>query len=153
MDAIHAEGGVAVCQLVHLGRETLGADSYYSPIAPSAIRSPREPTAPRAMLEREVDAIVDGFRVSSANALEAGFDGIELHAAHAYLLEQFLSPRTNRRGDGVAVLERVIEAIRRLSASALLGIRFSVDATRGRRADSRTSSPTCCARWTRSSTG
>ena len=66
VDAIHAEGGVAVCQLVHLGRETLGADSYYSPIAPSAIRSPREPTAPRAMLEREVAAMVDGFRVSAA---------------------------------------------------------------------------------------
>jgi 2,4-dienoyl-CoA reductase-like NADH-dependent reductase (Old Yellow Enzyme family) len=129
VDAIHAEGGVAVCQLVHLGRETLGADSYYSPIAPSAIRSPREPTAPRAMLEREVAAMVDGFRVSAANSLEAGFDGIELHAAHAYLLEQFLSPRTNHRGDGTAVLERVIEAIRRLSDSALLGIRLSIDAS------------------------
>ena len=129
VDAIHAEGGVAVSQLVHLGRETLGADSYYSPIAPSAIRSPREPTAPRAMLEREVAAMVDGFRVSAEHSLEAGFDGIELHAAHAYLLEQFLSPRTNRRGDGMAVLERVIEAIRRLSGSALLGIRLSIDAS------------------------
>jgi 2,4-dienoyl-CoA reductase-like NADH-dependent reductase (Old Yellow Enzyme family) len=129
VDAIHAGGAVAVNQLVHLGRETLGADSYYSPIAPSAIRSPREPTAPRAMLEREVAAMVDGFRVSAAHSLEAGFDGIELHAAHAYLLEQFLSPRTNLRGDGIAVLERVIEAIRRLSDSALLGIRLSIDAS------------------------
>jgi 2,4-dienoyl-CoA reductase-like NADH-dependent reductase (Old Yellow Enzyme family) len=127
--AIHTEGGVAVCQLVHLGRETLGAETFWSPVAPSAVRSPREPTAPRAMLEREVDAFVEGFRVSSANALEAGFDAIELHAAHAYLLEQFLSPRTNRRGDGLVVLERVIEAIRGLSSSALLGIRFSVDAS------------------------
>jgi 2,4-dienoyl-CoA reductase-like NADH-dependent reductase (Old Yellow Enzyme family) len=141
VDAIHAEGAVAVCQLVHLGRETLGAESYYSPIAPSAIRSPREATAPRAMREREVAAMVDGFRVSAANALEAGFDAIELHAAHAYLLEQFLSPRTNERGDGMAVLERVIEAIRRLSDSALLGIRLSIDAseevalTRGELAD------------------
>jgi 2,4-dienoyl-CoA reductase-like NADH-dependent reductase (Old Yellow Enzyme family) len=129
VDAIHAEDAVAVCQLVHLGRETLGAESYYSPIAPSAIRSPREATAPRAMLEHEVAAMVDGFRVSAAHCLEAGFDGIELHAAHAYLLEQFLSPRTNRGGDGVAVLGRVIEAIRQLSDSALLGIRFSIDAS------------------------
>jgi 2,4-dienoyl-CoA reductase (NADPH2) len=127
--AIHVEGGVAVCQLVHLGRETLGAETFWAPVAPSTVRSPREPTAPRAMLEREVDAFVEGFRVSSANALEAGFDGIELHAAHAYLLEQFLSPRTNRRGDGLEVLQRVIEAIRGLSSSALLGIRFSVDAS------------------------
>jgi 2,4-dienoyl-CoA reductase-like NADH-dependent reductase (Old Yellow Enzyme family) len=72
VDAIHAEGGVAVCQLVHLGRETLGADTYFSPVAPSAVRSPREPTAPRALLDHEVDRMVEGFRVSSANALEAG---------------------------------------------------------------------------------
>ena len=127
--AIHAGGGVAICQLVHLGRETLGAETFWSPVAPSTVRSPREPTAPRAMLDREVNAVVEGFRVSSANALEAGFDGIELHAAHAYLLEQFLSPRTNRRGDGLEVLHRVIAAIRSLSSSALLGIRFSVDAS------------------------
>ena len=129
VDAIHGEGGVAVCQLVHLGRETLGAESFWSPIAPAAVRSPREPVAPRAMTNAEVDAFVEGFRVSSANALEAGFDGIELHAAHAYLLEQFLSPRTNRRGDGLEVLERIIAAIRGLSRDALLGIRFSVDAS------------------------
>src|SRR5918997_908345 len=127
--AIHDEGGVAVVQLVHLGRETLGAESYWAPVAPSSVRSPREPTAPRAMLEREVDAFVEGFRVGSEHALEAGFDGIELHAAHAYLLEQFLSPRTNLRGDGLEVLQRVIAAIRELSGSLLLGIRFSADAS------------------------
>jgi 2,4-dienoyl-CoA reductase (NADPH2) len=82
---------------------------------------------PRALPGDEVDGVVEAFRVSSANALEAGFDGIELHAAHAYLLEQFLSPRTNPGGDGLAVLERVIGAIRALSPGALLGIRFSVD--------------------------
>jgi 2,4-dienoyl-CoA reductase-like NADH-dependent reductase (Old Yellow Enzyme family) len=128
VDAIHAQGGVAVCQLVHLGRETLGADTYFAPVGPSAVRSPREPTAPRAMLEHEVDGIVEGFRTSSLNALESGFDGVELHAAHGYLLEQFLSPRTNHRGDGLAVLTRVIDAVRGLSPTALLGIRLSVDA-------------------------
>ena len=69
------------------------------------------------------------FRTSSAHALAAGFDGIELHAAHGYLLEQLLSPRTNLRGDGLDVLRRVIAAIRELSATSLLGIRFSVGAT------------------------
>jgi 2,4-dienoyl-CoA reductase (NADPH2) len=128
-DAIHAEGGVAIVQLVHLGRETLGADGYAFPVAPAAVRSPREPTAPLALDEDGVEGIVEAFRASSENALEAGFDGIELHAAHAYLLEQFLSPRTNPRGDGVAVLERVIAAIRGLSPGALLGIRLSVDAS------------------------
>jgi 2,4-dienoyl-CoA reductase-like NADH-dependent reductase (Old Yellow Enzyme family) len=127
--AIHDQGGVAVVQLVHLGRETLGAESYWSPVAPSALRSPREPTAPRAMLDREVDGLVDGFRVCAEHALEAGFNGVELHSAHAYLLEQFLSPRTNLRGDGLEVLQRVIAAVRALSESALLGVRFSADAS------------------------
>src|SRR3954454_18704162 len=127
--AIHDEGAVAVVQLVHLGRETLGAESYWSPVAPAAVRSPREPTAPRVLRERDVDAVVEGFRVSSEHALEAGFDGVELHAAHAYLLAQFLSPRTNPRGDGLEVLGRVIAAIRELSPSLALGIRFSADAT------------------------
>ena len=127
--AIQAEGGLAVVQLVHLGRETLGAETYWSPVAPAAIRSPREPTAPRAMTDAEVDAFVDGHRIASEHALEAGFDGIELHAAHAYLLEQFLSPRTNPRGDGLEVLQRVIAAIRALSSSVLLGVRFSADAS------------------------
>ena len=129
VEAIHREGGVAVCQLVHLGRETLGAEGYYAPVAPAAVRSPREPVAPRALLAREVDDVVDAFRSSSRHAIEAGFDGIELHAAHAYLLEQFLSPRTNPGGDGVAVLERVIAAIRALDPARLLGVRFSVDAS------------------------
>lgn len=75
-----------------------------------------------------VDRVVEGFRASAAHALEAGFDGIELHAAHGHLLEQFLSPRTNHRGDGAAVLARVIDAVRDLAPSALLGVRFSVDA-------------------------
>ena len=127
--AIHAEGGVAILQLVHLGRETLGAESYFAPVAPSALRSPREPTAPRALLGHELDGLVAAFRTSSAHALAAGFDGIELHAAHGYLLEQLLSPRTNLRGDGLDVLRRVIAAIRELSATSLLGIRFSVGAT------------------------
>jgi 2,4-dienoyl-CoA reductase (NADPH2) len=128
VEAIHTEGAVAVCQLVHLGRETLGAETWFAPVAPSAVRSPREPTAPRPLREHEVDRVVEGFRLSAANALEAGFDGIELHAAHGYLLEQFLSPRTNQRGDGAAVLARVIDVVRDLAPSALLGVRFSVDA-------------------------
>jgi 2,4-dienoyl-CoA reductase-like NADH-dependent reductase (Old Yellow Enzyme family) len=127
--AIHAAGALAVVQLVHLGRETLGAESYWSPVAPSAVRSVREPVAPRALRDRDVDAVVEGFRVCSEHAVEAGFDGVELHAAHAYLLAQFLSPRTNLRGDGLEVLQRVIAAIRELSGSLLLGVRFSADAS------------------------
>ena len=98
-----------------------------SPLRRSARRASRPPRA-RCSSARSPPWST-AFACRPRNSLEAGFDGIELHAAHAYLLEQFLSPRTNRRGDGMAVLERVIEAIRRLSDSALLGIRLSIDAS------------------------
>src|SRR5947209_6152710 len=59
--AIRAEGAVAACQLVHLGRETTGAEMWFAPVAPSAVRSPREPMAPRALSDGELDGVVEGF--------------------------------------------------------------------------------------------
>src|SRR5205085_11339201 len=91
-EAIRAEGAVAACQLVHLGRETTGAEQWFHPVAPSAVRSPREPTRPRALGEAELDGIVEGFRISAVHAAQAGFQVVELPAAHAYLLAQLLSP-------------------------------------------------------------
>ena len=58
-EAIRAEGAVAACQLVHLGRETTGAEQWFHPVAPSAVRSPREPTRPRPLSAGELDAIVE----------------------------------------------------------------------------------------------
>ena len=132
-EAMHEGGAVAVLQLVHLGRETLGAETYYHPVAPSAVRSPREPTAPRALDDDELEALLEGFRVSAANAYAAGFDAVELHAAHGYLLGQLLSPLVNRR-PGAETLEGRIEPVMRLAREVraaapvgkLLGIRFSV---------------------------
>jgi 2,4-dienoyl-CoA reductase-like NADH-dependent reductase (Old Yellow Enzyme family) len=131
-DAIHEAGAVALVQLVHLGRETLGAERYYAPVAPSAVRSRREPTAPRALGDAELATLVQAHRVSAEHALETGFDGIELHAAHGYLLAQFLSPVANRRPsarDAAARAEpvwRIVEAIRDAGPSTLIGIRLSV---------------------------
>jgi len=132
-EAIRAEGAVAACQLVHLGRETTGADMWFPPVAPSAVRSPREPVRPRPLTDGEVDVIVEGFRVSAVNALAAGFQVIELHAAHGYLLGQFLSAVTNRRpGAGSAaaragILARIADAIRADAPSAVIGIRLSAE--------------------------
>jgi 2,4-dienoyl-CoA reductase (NADPH2) len=131
--AIRAEGAVAACQLVHLGRETTGAEMWFPPVAPSAVCSPREPVRPRALTDGEVDAIVEGFRVSAVNALAAGFQVIELHAAHGYLLGQFLSAVTNRRpGAGALaararIIARITDAIRGSALSAVIGIRLSTD--------------------------
>ena len=129
-EAIHAEGATPILQLVHLGRETLGAETYWAPVAPAAVRSPREPVAPRPLTGAELDAIVDGFRISAVHALEAGFDGIELHAAHGYLLAQFLSPVANpmaaSAAERAAPVWRIVDAIRSVGRDCLIGIRFSV---------------------------
>src|SRR5436190_1023157 len=83
------EGAVAAAQIVHLGRETLGLDTWYHPVSASAVRSPREATRPRALSDDELDAIVEGFRLSAVHAGDAGYQVVELHAAHGYLLAQF----------------------------------------------------------------
>ena len=132
-EAIRGEGAVAACQLVHLGRETTGAEMWFPPVAPSTVRSPREPVRPRPLTDGEVDAIIEGFRVSAVNVLAAGFQVIELHAAHGYLLGQFLSAVTNRRpgaGSVVArarIIARITDAIRGCAPGAVIGIRLSTD--------------------------
>jgi 2,4-dienoyl-CoA reductase-like NADH-dependent reductase (Old Yellow Enzyme family) len=132
VDAIHAGGGVAVSQFVHLGRETLGAETWYAPVGPSAVRSPREPTAPRPLTDTEVDGVVEGHRASTVNAVDAGFDGVELHAAHGYLMSQFLAATTNVRPDAadlkgrVDFLRRLLQVMRAAAPGRLLGVRLSV---------------------------
>src|SRR6516225_2379527 len=132
-EAIRSEGAVAACQLVHLGRETTGAEMWYAPVAPSAVRSPREPTRPRALSEEEIDSVVEGFSVSTVNASRAGFQVVELHAAHGYLLAQFLSASTNLRSDADSIagrahiVTRIADAIRRSAPGVVLGVRLSVD--------------------------
>ena len=129
-EAIAAGGAVSMLQLVHLGRETLGAERYHAPVAPAAVRSPREPTAPRALDDAEVEAVIEAHRISMRHALEAGFAGIELHAAHGYLLAQFLSPRTNPAAatvaDRAAPVLAILDALRDLDSTAVAGLRLSV---------------------------
>jgi 2,4-dienoyl-CoA reductase (NADPH2) len=132
-EAIRAEGAVAACQLVHLGRETTGAEMWFAPVAPSAVRSPREPVRARVLTEDDVDEIVEGFRVSAVNAAQAGFQVVELHAAHGYLLAQFLSPMSNLRADAdspagrARIVSRIVEAIRETAPELLVGIRVSAE--------------------------
>jgi 2,4-dienoyl-CoA reductase-like NADH-dependent reductase (Old Yellow Enzyme family) len=132
-EGIRAEGAIAACQLVHLGRETLGAETWFHAIAPSAVRSPREPTRPRPLSDDDVDAIVEAFRASAAQSVEAGFQVIELHAAHGYLLAQFLSAVTNLRPDAgsvvgrLAIVARIVRAIRTSAPDAVVGIRLSTE--------------------------
>lgn len=131
-DAMKSGGALSVLQILHLGRETLGADGYHPPVAPSAVRSPREPTRPRVLTDGELDAILEGFRTSAANAAAAGFEGIELHAAHGYFLAHLISGTVNQRDDAttveqrMAVIGRVARMVREAAPGQALGVRMSV---------------------------
>jgi len=136
VDVVHAHGVKVVGQIVHLGREMIGSEFDCAPLAPSAIRSPRDPFPPHALAVDEIAVIVEAFGVSAANLKRTGHDGVEIHGAHGYLVGQFLSPATNHRDDAyggtpekrLRFLREVIESIRRhCGEDFLLGLRLSAD--------------------------
>lgn len=108
-DAVHQEGGLIFLQLWHVGR--ISDPEFLQgalPVAPSAIAAaghvsllrPERPfVTPRPLELSEIQAIIEAYRRGAQNALEAGFDGVELHGANGYLLDQFLEDGTNRRAD------------------------------------------------------
>ena len=134
-DAMKSGGALAVLQLGHLGQETLGAASFYPFVGASTVRSPREPVAPRVLSTAEVREVVEAYRLAAAHTVEAGFDIIEIHAAHGYLIAQFLSERTNVRTDRyggdaegrVSLLAEIVDAIRSVSPETPIGVRLSVE--------------------------
>lgn len=108
-DAVHAAGSVIVAQLWHVGRisDPIFLDGAL-PVAPSAIQPkghvslvrPEKPfVTPRALELSEIKQIVQDYRTAAENAKQAGFDGVELHAANGYLIDQFLQTSTNLRDD------------------------------------------------------
>jgi 2,4-dienoyl-CoA reductase-like NADH-dependent reductase (Old Yellow Enzyme family) len=108
-DAVHARGGLIFMQLWHVGR--ISHPTFLNgelPVAPSAIAAkghvsllrPEAPyPTPRALERSEIPGIVEDFRRGAQNAQLAGFDGVELHGANGYLIDQFLQDSTNRRTD------------------------------------------------------
>jgi N-ethylmaleimide reductase len=110
-DRVHEKGGRIFIQLWHVGRvshTSLQANGI-APVAPSAIRAKGKTFAnntfidisePRALELSEIPGIIDGFKQATANALAAGFDGVEIHGANGYLLDQFAKDGTNKRTDG-----------------------------------------------------
>ena len=125
----------AILQLIHGGRNSL-AGLVGELMAPSALRGPTARATPRAMTPLEVEAMVEFFAGAAARAVAAGFDGVEVHGAHEYLVHQFLSPYCNRRHDrwGGDLAGRcrfaceVVDACRRaMGPQAILGFRLSGD--------------------------
>ncbi len=98
-DAVHKAGGLVAMQIVHAGGQTKAEWIGGQPIGPSALAKSSfgEPVA--GMTRDQLEDIIDDFARAAARAKAAGFDAVQLHAAHGYLINQFLSPLTNQRGD------------------------------------------------------
>ena len=150
-DAVHQSGAKIFLQLMHTGRigHTANLPAGLKIVGPSDIKAAgeiytdsqgmQEHSIPVALTANGIQQVIDGFVIAAKNAVEAGFDGVELHAANGYLLEQFLNPNINNRTDdyGGTILNRsrfIIEVATKIAAAIgedKLGIRFSPFSTRG----------------------
>jgi N-ethylmaleimide reductase len=155
-DAVHAKGGIIVIQLWHTGRvsHTSFQTDGRAPVGPSAIRANTktfvagqgfvDTSTPRALELDEIPGIINDFRYAATRAIEAGFDGVELHGAHGYLLDAFLRDGTNHRtdayGGSIENRTRLLFEVAKACADAIdanrLGVRISPVSTAGDSHDS-----------------
>ena len=155
-DAVHAQGGTIVVQLWHTGRisHTSFQRNGLAPVGPSAIRANAKTfiadhgfvdcSTPRELQLGELPGIIADFRHASMRALDAGFDGVELHGAHGYLLDAFLRNGSNHRTDAYGgsienrarLLLEVAEACAKAIGPDRLGVRISPVSTAGDSHDS-----------------
>ncbi|NUS94041.1 MAG: alkene reductase [Nocardia sp.] len=146
-DAVHAVGGRIFAQLWHVGRMThpLILPSGATPLAPSPERITGaqiftaqgmvDHVTPRAMTTAEADATIEDFAAAARNAIAAGFDGVEIHGANGYLLQQFLAENTNQRtdrygGSRTGRLRQVVDIVTAVAAevgAGRVGLRISPD--------------------------
>ncbi|WP_206243872.1 alkene reductase [Novosphingobium terrae] len=149
-DAVHAQSGVIFAQLWHVGRvsHALLQPGQQAPVAPSALQAQKvkafvetgpgtgelvAPTAPRALTIAEIAELVELYAQAARNAIEAGFDGVEIHAANGYLVNQFISAHANTRSDAyggsldkrLRFLREVVEAVAQAVGPDRLGVRFT----------------------------
>ncbi len=143
-DRVHERGGHIFIQLWHVGRisHTSLQPNNGAPVAPSAVRAKgktfvggtfADVSEPRALELSEIPGIIDSFKRGAANALEAGFDGVEIHGANGYLLDQFAKDGTNKRTDAYGgsienrakLMLEVAKAVSAEAGAARTGIRIS----------------------------
>jgi len=147
VDAVHAKGGVIFLQLWHVGRVSHSSfqPGGVLPVAPSAVPISTEFKAmtsdgkvvpyetPRPLETAEIPGVIDAYRQGARNALQAGFDGVEIHGANGYLIEQFLQSHTNLRTDQygggienrVRFLMEVTQAVIGVWGAERVGVRLS----------------------------
>ena len=143
-ERVHARGGRIFIQIWHVGRvsHTSLQENGGAPVAPSAIRAKGKTfvngtfadiSEPRALELSEIPGIIETFKRGAANALEAGFDGVEIHGANGYLLDQFAKDGTNKRTDAYGgsienrakLMLEVAKAVVAEAGAARTGIRIS----------------------------
>ncbi|XP_077231575.1 12-oxophytodienoate reductase 2-like [Tasmannia lanceolata] len=148
VNAVHEKGGIFFCQIWNVGRVS---NSSYQPNGQAPVSSTDKPltpqpradgeettfSPPRRLRTDEIPQIIDDFRLAARNAIEAGFDGVEIHGAHGYLIDQFMKDQVNDRTDeyGGSLENRcrfaleVVEAVANEIGAHRLGIRLSPFAT------------------------
>jgi 2,4-dienoyl-CoA reductase-like NADH-dependent reductase (Old Yellow Enzyme family) len=138
-DTLHALDTTLMVQIFHIGVHMHGFYDHdaWTPLwGPSHVASPRNMEIPMAMEQAHIDELIAGHADAAANLQLAGVDGVELHAAHSYLLGQFLSPAYNRRTDGYGgsprqrarIVREAAEAVRaRVGPDFIIGVRLSFD--------------------------
>ena len=137
VEAVQRHGARIFGQIAHLGRESPGGITEAVPLAPSPVPSPRDPGIPHEMTTADIRMIVEAFGKSAENFKAAGYDAVEVHGAHGYLVAQFLSPASNLRTDAyrgdtldgrIRLLVEIVAEIRaRCGDTYPLGVRLSGD--------------------------
>ncbi|PON59772.1 NADH:flavin oxidoreductase/NADH oxidase, N-terminal [Trema orientale] len=145
VDAVHDKGGIFFCQIWHMGRSSntdfqpngqapiSSTDKPISPLLQTDVIELPKFTPPRRLRTDEIPLVVNDFRLAARNAIEAGFDGVEIHGAHGYLIDQFLKDQVNDRTDkyGGSLENRcrfaleVVEAVVDEIGADRVGIRLS----------------------------
>ena len=145
VDAVHAKGTPSFLQLWHTGRASHSSfqENNQLPVAPSAIKiegsqahtpDGKQPyETPRALKTEEIPQIVEDYRAAAANAKEAGFDGVEIHSANGYIIDEFLQSKTNQRTDKYGgnlanryrFLQEIVEAVLTVWDAERVGVRLS----------------------------
>ncbi|GMM51995.1 NADPH dehydrogenase [Starmerella bacillaris] len=140
--AVHAKGGKIVCQLWHMGRAVHSQVTGSQPVSCSPTKNPghmhtfdgkAEPELAHELTIDEIKGVINDYKVAAQNALDAGFDGVQIHAANGYLIHQFIGDDTNLRTDKyggslenkLRFLKEVVDAVVDTVGPERTGIRFS----------------------------
>lgn len=147
-EKVHAAGGAIFAQLWHVGRVSHPQNlNGNPPIAPSALQAKGvqvfieqqgttefvQSATPRAMTQQDINTTIEEYRQAALNAIEAGFDGIELHAANGYLINQFIDSESNQRTDSyggslenrLRFLRQVVQAVSQAIGAERVGVRLA----------------------------